>query len=406
MSTNELGPLVRLWGLRTEQLPSPTESADELAPFLISILQEAVPFIDSAAPKSPLASAAAASPTKKLWKSKATKSSPDSSAKVEVLERVVSAADLELVAARNSANLAASPTGKDKKKNKVGAETWCCRRSVHEDAEKPGTASWDEFDACFRARHAETEKAFTPACVGAHEALRWDCGAVEAAEGGETWDRFSLAVEEMRHQIGRPLLRDRTFPVLQMSCAARGAREFLVVSIPVPDFAKADASRLAREKGAQVAFYVSVERIRKMPDGNIEWLMATASDAAGVLPMWVQTLAMPGVIWKDVPLFLTWIAKERRSKRVSSRDAGDRGVSGPDGGSKREGGASFDIPQASNGVETANVPKASDGTNDADVVSATAPQASTGIEAGKTTEVSGHSGAGADLVITDDDTKA
>ncbi|KAI6090068.1 hypothetical protein F4821DRAFT_35975 [Hypoxylon rubiginosum] len=304
MSSNGLGPFVRLWGLRAEQLPAPTASADELAPFLTAILQEAVPFIDSAAPKDSSSSSSfsfssAADP--KLWKHKGTHSHADSAAKIEVLERVVPAADLAQV-------------GSGDKSKVTGAETWCCRRSVHADKSEKGTAAWSEFDRCFRLHHAESERAFTPACLAARTALRWDCAGVEAREvGGLAWTDFSLVVEEMRHRIGKPVLKDRTFPVLQMACRATTGHEFVVVSIPVPDFARSEASTLAKEKGAQVATYVSVERIRKLEgEGDVEWLMATASDAGGVLPAWVQNLAAPGVIWKDVPLFLGWIAKERQ----------------------------------------------------------------------------------------------
>ncbi|KAI1847382.1 hypothetical protein JX266_006607 [Neoarthrinium moseri] len=320
-----LGPLIRLWGVSTAQLPSPTESADELAPFLISVLQEAVPFIDSAAPKS--SGPSSSTPSTKLWKHKGDKSSPDSTAKVEVSERVVGAGELEIVISR-------SGLGDKKPVN----ETWMCRRSVHEDRAAPGTASWAEFERCFRDEHAEAEDAFTPNVAATHAALVWDCGGVEAAEAGETWTGFQLKVQEMRHRIGKPL-KDRTFPVLQMTAAARGKSEFLVVSIPVPDFGTAEASRLAREKGAQVASYVSVERIRKLDDGRIEWLMATASDAGGVLPMWVQNMAMPGVVWKDVPLFLGWIAKERQHKDVAKV--------GPLG--KRAGEQQAPPPQATTG---------------------------------------------------------
>ncbi|KAI0120283.1 hypothetical protein F4776DRAFT_633517 [Hypoxylon sp. NC0597] len=305
MSTNTLGPLVRLWGLPTAQLPAATASADELAPLLMAILQEAVPFIDSAAPKA--SPNGAADP--KLWKHKGSHSHPDSSSKIEVLERVVPAAELEKVASRNGGR-----EGKDGKEEKVRPETWCCRRSVHEDRAENGAASWDEFVRCFGDEHAQSEEAFTPACLDAYQAMKWDCDGVEAEEGGVRWAGFELLVEEMRHRIGKPVLKDRTFPVLQMTASATGGKEFVVVSIPIPDFATSDRSKLAKEKGAQVAYYASVERIRKLDgnDGEIEWLMATASDAAGVLPAWVQNLAAPGVIWKDVPLFLGWIAKERR----------------------------------------------------------------------------------------------
>ncbi|KAI1394942.1 hypothetical protein F4819DRAFT_479991 [Hypoxylon fuscum] len=368
MSTGGLGPLVRLWGLRTEQLPAATASTDELAPFLISILQEAVPFIDSAAPKKSTTSGT------KLWKSKGSHSHADSAAKVEVLERVIPAAELERVAAGSA---------------KVGAETWCCRRSVHEDKEQKGTASWEEFEHCFREAHAQSEKAFTPACLAAHEALRWNCAGVEAHEGGLAWTGFQLVVEEMRHRIGKPVLKDRTFPVLQMTCAAARGNEFVVVSIPLPDFgAKSKASKLASEKGAQVAFYVSVERIRRLEGGvegqggSIEWLMATASDAGGVLPAWVQNLAAPGVIWKDVPLFLGWIAKERnrqgKAKEVVSNGAG-----------KGEEDRGETLPQASTGVDVGGVPTVSGATSSAEASASDSPLVTTGVEVGKTAQVSG-----------------
>ncbi|KAI0482329.1 hypothetical protein GGR56DRAFT_181467 [Xylariaceae sp. FL0804] len=332
--TEQLGPLVRLWGLRAEQLPAPTAGADELAPFLIQILQEAVPFIDGAAPKSSATSAAPSAATK-LWKAKATKKHADSAAAVEVTERTIPARALDAAAAAARGGHNSNNSNSNSSNNATGGgEYWCCRRSVHEDAARRGTASWDEFDRCFRLEHGETERAFTPNVLAAHEAVRWrGCAGVEAAEQGTTWGDFSLALVEMRHKVGRPVLKDRTFPVLQMTCravagaGAEGAAaedEFLVVSIPVPDFGRAPAaaeltgdggSRLASEKGAQVAYYVSVERVRRLAGGpDIEWLMATASDAAGVLPAWVQNMAMPGVVWKDVPLFLGWIAREREGR--------------------------------------------------------------------------------------------
>lgn len=149
----------------------------------------------------------------------------------------------------------------------------------------------------------------------------------------------------MRHRIGRPVLKDRTFPVLQMTCATmetdagadgvddaaavsrREKPEFLVVSITVDDYfssgfapssSSSPSSAPTPGPGGDtvVAAYVSVERIRRLDDGDsgaIEWIMATASDARGVLPMWMQTLAVPAQIAKDVPLFLAWIEKQRSS---------------------------------------------------------------------------------------------
>ncbi|KAI8961852.1 hypothetical protein F5Y11DRAFT_209692 [Daldinia sp. FL1419] len=373
MSTNDPGPLVRLWGLRTEQLPATAAPPAALEPFLFAILREAIPFVDSAAPKQ-----SGGVPDSKMWKRKGSHAHPDSAAKVEVLERVVPVGELEKVAAEGGGG----GKGKGERKGKLRPETWCCRRSVHEDKPAKGSASWEEFVRSFRDEHAASERAFTPACMDAHQALAWDCGDVQTGEeeedeeeGGRMWGRFGLVVQEMRHRIGRPVLKDRTFPVLQMTASAisdssedgddgRGfgsTDEFIVVSIPVPDFGTAESSKLAKEKGAQIASYVSVERIRRIRDGDgdgsgsgsgsgkIEWLMATASDAGGVLPAWVQNAAAPGVIWKDVPLFLRWIARERVKKQGGSEVGG--------------GGKGETAPNATEGVRADDVTAVSDGVN-------------------------------------------
>ncbi|KAI0818216.1 hypothetical protein GGR55DRAFT_624159 [Xylaria sp. FL0064] len=338
MSTGtELGPLVRRWGLPVKQLPSATAGPDELKPFFASILKEALPFIDSAAPKT-------SSDAKKLWKSKGAKSDPDSTAKVDVLERVIPTKELKAIASKHGIKV------------DVEEETWAARLSVHEDAAKKGTASWDEFDRSFRLDHGKTEMAFTPNVIGANEAQRWDCTGIELEEAGQSWDRFSLVVEEMRHKIGRPILKDRTFPVLQLTCAVKegtGAPEFVIVSIPVPDFATSDKAGLSKEKGAQIAYYVSIERIRKLENGKIEWLLGTASDATGVLPLWIQDLALVGIVWKDVPLFLGWIAKNRgKTSAPTSAPAADSGA-------KEE---TEQAPQVTTGVETAPTAAVTDAT--------------------------------------------
>ena len=41
-----------------------------------------------------------------------------------------------------------------------------------------------------------------------------------------------------------------------------------------------------------------------LPEQNIDWVMATASDAKGWLPMWMQKLGVPSAVVKDVGLFM------------------------------------------------------------------------------------------------------
>lgn len=322
MANKDKGPLLRLAGLKTSQLPAATAPPEELTPFITSLLEEAVPFIDTAAPRAadftdPAVPAPPASNT--LWKPKGTKSHPDSAAKIELSERVVGIGE-----------------GQGQQQH----ETWACRRSVHADAASKGTASWAEFADCIRDRHAETEDAFTPTVLAHREAVSWEGSAASAAAtphvwaGGVAWGRFGLSLVEMKHKIPPPL-KPRVFPVLQLVASAvpggddsgagtAGAErdEFVVVSVTVSDLATGrlkDKAALSAEKGVVVGAYVSVERVRRLPGqgedkGKIEWIMATASDAKGVLPMFLQTKAVPGQIAKDVGMFLGWVDKERAKK--------------------------------------------------------------------------------------------
>ena len=162
-------------------------------------------------------------------------------------------------------------------------------------------------------------------------------------EHGDRYGSFTMKVVEARHKIGvKPLLKDRVFTVLQVTCsllppetggaAAAACDEILIMNIPVPDVENlATSSSSAKDKSSSKekdpfrtdtvqGSFVSVERIRKLPtaengaQAHIEWIMATASDARGSLPGWVQTMAVPGQIAKDVTLFLGWVAKERGKK--------------------------------------------------------------------------------------------
>ncbi|ROW11496.1 hypothetical protein VMCG_01149 [Cytospora schulzeri] len=340
-------PLLRLAGLKTSQLPAPSATADELRPFVTQLLQEAVPFIDTAAPRA----AAGGTPDhhhhatpKALWKSKGVKTQPGSDARVEVTERV---------AVLTATGTASGAMEKD---------TWVCRRSVHADSAVGGSASWAEFVDCIRDRHAETEDAFTPGVMAHRTAVTWldgggggGGGAVASSSssssspppppvevGGVRWGRFGLYLVEMKHKIPPPL-KPRVFSVVQLIASAvgggdgdesqgQGQDEFVVVSVTVDDFAEGalkGRAELSAEKGVVIGAYASVERVRRLPSpgGEIEWIMATTSDAKGVLPMWVQTRAVPGQVAKDVGMFLSWIAEERGKKaRLPARSIGCLGT--------------------------------------------------------------------------------
>jgi hypothetical protein len=313
-SSSALGPWVRLEGITIGQLPpggigversnaSSSEkfsdgSASGVAPnlktFITNVLSEAVPFIDGVAPKSGAAS---------TWKSKGSaKNYPSSKAPVYIYEKTVPGKELDKIDGM-------SHFSADRKN-----ETWFCRKSCHENKAETGTASWEEFTHSFKEHHAETEKAFTPTVIGAREAMRWNTSGMEAEVHGERWINITVAIEEMKHKIDPKPLKNRTFPVVQVAAELAGVQEFVVVSIPLTDFERSPYAEYARDKSLVVAAYTSIERIRVLPSsGDVEWIMATASDAGGVLPQWMQKLAVPSAVAKDVELFMGWIPSQRKN---------------------------------------------------------------------------------------------
>ncbi|KAM7189973.1 Protein of unknown function (DUF3074) domain containing protein [Naviculisporaceae sp. PSN 640] len=413
MALASLGPLIRLWGIKSDQLPSGRlvkvgagfraggsikdkdedksfdgdgnahgnrdglsheedqegsggGNSEDLSKFLCSLLKEAVPFIDYVAPKQRKEEEGEEGDDGiKTWKPKGSKAYNNNTIKVDLFERVISSKDLEEVAATSTATTTRSKA-RAEGGGGGGRETWICRRSIHEDRPENGTASWDEFRDCFKERHPETEALFTPSVVSMVKRVVWDCKGVPPQKVyNETYSNFTLSIIEARHRVGKPL-KDRIFPILQMTCSAMDSsqpitttagtaqhnhdrnpqrvqeqkenREFLVISVTIPDYFDSDPSSdsLFRARGTLsktgsgsetdtvIASYASIERIRQLDPscggagvGNrkIEWLMALTSDAKGILSRWIQNLAVPGQIAKDVPLFLGWIEKEREGAK-------------------------------------------------------------------------------------------
>ncbi|KAH7360216.1 hypothetical protein BKA65DRAFT_492634 [Rhexocercosporidium sp. MPI-PUGE-AT-0058] len=328
-----LGPWVRLEGISISQLPSggkgvapsnrngsekyndgsaATGTPPSLRTFVEKTLEESIPFIDGVAPKS------GRQPT---WKVKGSpKKYAASEAPVHIYERVVSGKDLDKVEGM-------SQFSADRKD-----ETWFCRRSCHRNAQEQRTASWEEFVRCFKDHHAESEDAFTPAIIGARQAMGWDTSGMEVDVLGERWTNVSVVVEEMKHKIDPKPLKNRIFPVIQISAMLSRTSEFIVVSIPINDFDRSPYAEFSKDKSLVMAAYASIERIRVLPsNGEVEWIMATASNAGGVLPQWMQNLAVPGAVAKDVEMFLSWIPSQRTTKDgkpapISKLNPNDKGL--------------------------------------------------------------------------------
>ncbi|KAM3494516.1 hypothetical protein MY3957_002239 [Beauveria namnaoensis] len=314
-----LGPLVHLWGIDPSQLPAPTASAAELTPLLTGLLSEALPFIDDlpadSSSSSSSSSSASKSPPSSSWKFRKTHRYASSDAPVDVYEKKLSADVMRRLATEYQSQLpqVRPPSGAVA----AAAETWFLRRSVHVDAAAPKTASWDEFLLHFKRQHAASEKAFTASVESTTPRTQWDCGGVEIRHAGATWVDWTLKVEESVHRLPFPLKR-RVFPVLQATAAVADRREFVVVQVFYtggPDAANAAGG------GTVTGAYTSVERVRELSPGEeeeedgtkrIEWVMGTASDARGVLPEFVQALATPDMVPKDVDFFLSWVVGQRK----------------------------------------------------------------------------------------------
>lgn len=292
-----LGPYVHLWGIDASQLPAQNASGAELTPLLTGLLTEALPFIGDV----PTGKDSGAS----SWKYRKTYSYPSSTALVDLYEKKLVADAMRRVATEHKDQLPqVSPS-------KVGPETWFLRRSVHEDAAQPKTATWEEFTASFKQHHAESEMAFTETVVKTTSRRHWDCSGVALQVGGETWVDWTLKLEESVHKLPFPLQK-RVFPVLQATAAVEGRREFVVVQV---FFAGGPAEENAY--GTVTGAYTSIERIRELPDEvngkkQIEWIMGTASDAMGILPEFIQNLATPDMVPKDVDFFMSWVVGQRK----------------------------------------------------------------------------------------------
>lgn len=203
--------------------------------------------------------------------------------------------------------------------NVTEPETWFARTSIHENKREHGTATWEEFEGGLLDDHSQHEMDYTPDVYDAHRVLTWN----ESIGPIEGWQKVGLNIYEMAHKIPPPL-NNRVFSVIIVTARSTvSPSQFLVVQIPV-DISKVKAALYSngrnktegddalKKKTVELGQYVSIERCELIDDGTkTMWQMGTASDAKGVLPMWMQKMAVPGTIVKDVSLFIDWTQKRR-----------------------------------------------------------------------------------------------
>lgn len=329
--------MIRLAPLATDELPAhpslATASRPDLAAFALALLDQGEHLLR---PEN----------FNIYFKHHSMKSSPPSNNEVEVLSTEVSASKLNSIHWDTDQVLRKKPA-------QLEDEFWYARRSQHHNVpnkhNSPGTASWDEFQFGILYDHSKHEMDFTPTVYDARPIIDWNTELQNPEILQKFTDRpaeklkyrnLSMGIIEMCHRLPH-VMSPRAFPVLVITATVSDS-EFIAVTVPVNISGlkeafysngrnRTEGSEAQMKKSAVLGLYCAVERIHryapqeKHAEGEepkkleahthegkheeIEWVMATASDAKGTLPMFMQRLALPGEVVKDVGRFLKWIKK-------------------------------------------------------------------------------------------------
>ncbi|ODQ55368.1 hypothetical protein SAICODRAFT_28999 [Saitoella complicata NRRL Y-17804] len=197
-------------------------------------------------------------------------------------------------------------------KKKYAGLWWYARQSIHPDI------TFSEFKSTLFKDHAENEASYIPTITSTEYLGEGPC---TPASHSEECDRWTTHLNT--YTFPAPLSkRDFMVTIYPMTLSPT---EFMVISLPT----SAVNTQIPREPGTVRGAYTSIERVRVLPDDRVEWTMSTTSDAKGFLPGWMQRLAMPGEIVKDVGLWMDWtIARRERlsvdlNNRCPSPDSND-----------------------------------------------------------------------------------
>lgn len=250
-----------------------------------------------------------------------TKPCPPSASKVEVLTYSIPAAEIGQIEWSEGRAVARS------KPRALDSEHWVARKSIHQDISsksinKAGSASWDEFVYGLRDDHSEHEAKFDPCLYDARPVLDWnrELGLLKARGQLESFTEPTLGIYEMTRSVPGPL-SPRSFSIL-VATASADEDLFIAVTVPVSLNTSVDnafysvgrnihdGETAQQRKEVVMGVYAAVETVRRdRAKQEIEWIMATASDARGNLPMWLQRVSLPSQVVKDVGNFLKWIQR-------------------------------------------------------------------------------------------------
>jgi len=174
-----------------------------------------------------------------------------------------------------------------------GGTKWACRISEHTRDE----GTFDEFWNGLGTNKAENEMQFIPD-------LKRIKLLKSLSPNAEIWTLY--------YELGA-VLSPRVFTVLQVKQLSEvdSKREGIIVSIPITLSSPEDEDLAALEEKGVKGRYASVERILELPGDKVEWRMAAASSAGGLIPQSITDFVMPEAVSRDVPLFLKWLQTKK-----------------------------------------------------------------------------------------------
>ncbi|KAJ9112639.1 hypothetical protein QFC19_000659 [Naganishia cerealis] len=175
------------------------------------------------------------------------------------------------------------------------AEHWVARTSIHRlEGTSNGQLVYDYFRGGLLVDHSEQERQYIESCM--------------ESERLQVFREAEAEVWRMTYKTPPPT-SPRTFVFLLLTReldSTLGSRVLMNISIPFdhPSCPPKQANEKHRVRGR----YVSVECVREIEGGDkVEWLMATSSDAGGLIPQFLTNMSLAGKITEDVPSFVKYL---------------------------------------------------------------------------------------------------
>ncbi|KAI0320121.1 hypothetical protein OF83DRAFT_1053778 [Amylostereum chailletii] len=121
------------------------------------------------------------------------------------------------------------------------------------------------------------------------------------------------AIWSMYYEFSTLGVSSRIFTVLQIAHLDQASpRTGLFISIPVDVSGEPELAKL--EEKAIKGHYTSVEQIKELDNGKVEWRVATSSTPGGRIPTFLVESSMASQIAADVPHFLHWFHTVREKE--------------------------------------------------------------------------------------------